>query len=81
MQSVESPVLPADHRWDDFLDRLMGPGCCEWSERSWTCHGDLRFSKRVLHDLGLSESAIAVSVQYFRDHGGYCDCEVVLNVR
>jgi hypothetical protein len=36
--------------------------------------------KRILQRMGLDEPAIEVSVAYFRDHGGYCDCEVLLNV-
>ncbi|MHB8510007.1 MAG: DUF2695 domain-containing protein [Candidatus Dormibacteria bacterium] len=79
MLVIGDPILPRDHRWEAFLERLSGPGFCAWQE-TWTCHGDLRFTKKVLAEMGLSPQAIAVSLQYFMNHGGYCDCEVVMNV-
>jgi Protein of unknown function (DUF2695) len=30
--------------------------------------------------MGPSERATEISLAYFEDHGGYCDCEVVLNL-
>ena len=75
------PIMPRGDRWEEFLDRLCGPAYCNWKEESWTCHGDLRFTRALLVEMGLSTPAINVSLQYFQDHGGYCDCEVVLNVR
>jgi hypothetical protein len=33
----------------------------------------------MLH-MGLSREAVAASLAYFDEHGGYCDCEAVFNV-
>ena len=78
------PILPRHPRWEEFLDRLCGPEGCDFQEATmtWTCFGgtDKRFSRRVLAGMGLSERAIEVSLAYFEDHGGHCDCEVVFNV-
>ncbi len=79
--SVE-PILPHHPRWEEFIDRLSGPEGCNFTGTKWTCFGgeDKRFSRRILADMGLPEDAIAVSLAYFEDHGGHCDCEVVFNV-
>jgi len=75
------PILPRHPRWEEFLDRLRGPEGCNF-KTTWTCFGgtDKRFSRRILADMGLSEHAIETSLAYFEDQGGYCDCEVVMNL-
>jgi hypothetical protein len=62
------------------MERLTSPVACDVQLQRWTCFGDVRFTKRILKDMGLDDRSIAVSLAYFRDHGGYCDCEVMLNV-
>lgn len=76
------PMLPGHPRWMEFLERLCGPEGCNFTETTWTCFGgdDKRFSRGILADMGLSGPAIAASLAYFEDHGGYCDCEVVFNL-
>jgi hypothetical protein len=79
--AMGDPILPGHRRWEEFVGRLCGPAFCDWGKDSWTCHGDLRFTRKLLLEMGLSPDAVAVSVQYYKNHGGYCDCEVVFNVR
>jgi hypothetical protein len=74
------PLLPRHARWDEFLERLAGSGACNFQTDRWTCFGDMRFTERILREMGLDEQSISVSTAYFRDHGGYCDCEVIFNV-
>jgi len=74
------PLLPGHPRWDEFVDRLSGREACNFHSDRWTCFGDLRFTKRILRQMGLDELSIDVSTTYFKDHGGYCDCEVIFNV-
>jgi hypothetical protein len=76
------PILPRHPRWEEFIERLAGPEGCDFTDTTWTCFGgeDKRFSRKILADMGLSELAIQLSLAYFEDHGGYCDCEVVFNV-
>jgi hypothetical protein len=78
--STVRPILPRHPRWSEFLERLAGPEACNFQTDRWTCFGDVRFTKRILRDMGLDEPSIELSTAYFRDHGGYCDCEVILNV-
>ena len=40
----------------------------------------MRFAERILRYMGLDDQSVDLSLAYFRDHGGYCDCEVIFNV-
>jgi len=74
------PLLPRHLRWKKFLERLAGPDACNFQTDSWTCFGDLRFSTRILREMGLDKQSIDVTTAYFKNHSGYCDCEVIFNV-
>ena len=76
------PITPSHPKWEEFFDRLSGPEGCDFTETSARCTGgiDRPFSRRILASLGFSEREIAASLGYFKRHGGYCDCEVVMNV-
>jgi len=67
-------------RWEEFLERLAGPEACNFQTDSWTCFGDLRFSTRILREIGLDEPSIDATTVYFKGRGGYCDCEVIIHV-
>jgi hypothetical protein len=79
-------VTPEHPLWDEFIDRLSGPEGCNFRDDgsgAWTC--DPRdhtrpFCRSIMQHMGLSRGAIAVSLAYFEEHGGYCDCEVLFNV-
>jgi hypothetical protein len=89
-------MTPDHPRWAEFLERLEGPEGCNFhededGEEYWYCANDAGFnpttpelvhvfSRAVLLKMGLSQEAIAASIEYFREHGGYCDCEVIWNV-
>jgi uncharacterized protein DUF2695 len=44
------------------------------------CKHDLRACRRILQRMGLSKSEVAIVLKYLPLQGGYCDCEVFLNV-
>jgi hypothetical protein len=71
------PMLPRHPRWTEFIERLVGPEACNFTKEGWTCFGDLRFVNSVLREIGLDDPTIGVSTASYRDHGAYCDCEVV----
>jgi len=73
-------ILPRHPRWNEFVARLAGPNGCNFGEQSWTCFGDLRFTRQILAQMGMRPAPIDVCIAYFKDHGGYCDCEVIFNV-
>jgi Protein of unknown function (DUF2695) len=85
-------LMTREHpRWDEFCERLEGPGYCDFREtpnqhgklvKSWTCAGgrDKSLAARLLAEMGLTSDEIAWSCEYFEAHGGFCDCEILFNV-
>ena len=61
-----------DPRWQTFC-RLLNAAL---SERG--CHHDQRSAEIVLQEMGGID--IESTLAYFDDNGGYCDCEILLNV-
>ena len=60
-------------RWEEFIDLLAlkssDSGCAGGEDKS--------LAIAILKKMG--GIAIPDSLIYFEDHGGYCDCEIVLN--
>jgi hypothetical protein len=67
-------IMSTDHpRWDEFAERLIdclpGPGFCDHSHRAAT---------QIMAYMGNID--IPASIEFFEERGGYCDCEILLNV-
>ncbi len=79
---AEVLITPGDPRWEEFLERLTGPLGLGLGAGGWHCAGgeDKRHSRRVLLGMGLSPAAVEANLAFFERHGGYCDCEVWMNV-
>jgi hypothetical protein len=64
-------------RWDAFIEQLNAvlaeDGCAGDASDDTDCH-----AKAVMRDMGGVD--IESSLDYFENHGGYCDCEIILNV-
>ena len=74
-------MTPAHPLWDEFCEILAGPEYCDFREENemvWTCAGDLTLSEKLLSEW--YDVDVPGSLQFFREHGGYCDCEVLFNV-
>lgn len=73
-------------KWDTFCDELAKAVNFREDEKgswSWNCDHDLRMSIKILHDMVLAgddEIDVAGTLEYFRENGGHCDCEVLFNV-
>jgi len=78
--ATRRPLLPGHPSWGEFIERLAGPEACNFHTDGWTCFGDLRFTTRILREMGLDEPSIDASAACFKGRGGYCDCEVIFNV-
>ena len=70
-------MTPRHERWDEFYERLVGPGFCDFKkdsegEISWTCKAgnDKTFATKILQEMGFSAEDIAYSVIYFEQYGG-----------
>lgn len=81
---ARGPALPALHpdrrdaAWNEFCDALyeaLGgrlPGRCQ---RHGSSH---YYARRLLEERGFDGEA---SLALYREHGGYCDCEILMNVQ
>lgn len=85
MTSSTLPMMTVDHpQWPDFYRRLRGPEGCnfrkEGGKATWTCSAGPGFelATPILKDMGCDVEA---SIAHFREHGGYCGCEIIFNVR
>lgn len=86
-------MTPEHPLWDDFLLRLEGPEGCNFVEQrpgdpssiTWQCSNgeDRPFATAILEDMRLEGVPIDIqeSLDYMRECGGHCDCEIVFNVR
>jgi hypothetical protein len=77
-------IMTPDHlRWDEFCNRLAGPEGCNFHDETWTCDSrdhSKPFCRKILEDMGFADQEIAATLEFFDEHGGYCDCEVLFNV-
>lgn len=72
-------ITTTHERWSEFYGRLAAAvgdpassGCTDSMDRP--------MARRALAAMGFSEREIGSSLDYFEQHGGYCDCEILLNV-
>ena len=73
-------LTPESTRWDEFADRLFWIITADGNPR---CDGDQepnvhRYAKQIMTEMGNVD--IPASIAFFEEHGGYCDCEILLNV-
>jgi SH3-like domain-containing protein len=73
-------MTPQHPRWKEFIQQLQD--ACEVRDAEgqvgWVCDGTTKNARRVLETMGTIE--VEKSLAYFRDFGGFCDCEIVFNV-
>ena len=91
-RTSQTPMTPRHPRWKRFVALLEGPEGCNFRDKgpdckdrsryTWTCNGgnDHTLARTILEGMGFSEPAIQNSLEYFTEHGGCCDCEIVFNV-
>lgn len=84
---VQPPVMTPWHNdWVEFLHHLGEEISLTYDEdRQPFAEGcghdpDCPKAVEVMRTLGLDEGAIERSLAYFREHGGRCDCRILLNV-
>jgi hypothetical protein len=70
---AETEILtPTSPRWNEFLGQLSE------AVLSAGCKDDFAHAKRIMGEMGAVN--IPGSLSYFKQHGGYCDVEILLNV-
>jgi hypothetical protein len=80
-------LTPQSLRWNEFADALNEaltegldeglPGRCEGDhgQAGDRAHGCAKHVMRRMQDVDIEGS-----LAFFQQHGGYCDCEILLNV-
>jgi hypothetical protein len=80
-------VMTRQHpRWEEFVVRLEGPEGLSFTlgpkrgQMRSRCsgHTDRPYARSILTAMGGMN--VEGSMKYFEDHGGFCDCEILLNV-
>ncbi len=85
MKTIEI-VGPGHDRWEEFCERLAGPTGVnfrydEAGELCWDCDSsEIIYAVRILQLMGFDQDSIHASLDYYRDHGGFCDCEILINI-
>jgi hypothetical protein len=74
-------LTPKSPRWSVFADTLSQTLII--SATTWRCDGDQgpnvhRYAKQIMGEMGNID--IPASVAGLKHLGGYCDCEILLNV-
>jgi Protein of unknown function (DUF2695) len=74
MKNAAAEILtPNSDRWKTFILAV------EAAVEVAGCDGEKqRHAKRIMTDMGNVD--IPGSIEYFEAHGGYCDCEILMNV-
>jgi hypothetical protein len=75
-------LTPTHPEWGTFADRLadlvFGDSGCDGDESRGPNPNCFRHAKEIMAELGGFD--IAASIEFFKAHGGYCDCEILFNV-
>ena len=73
-------MTPTHSQWEKFMERLQE--ACKGRDAegniAYYCDGTLKNARRVLE--GMDRIDVEKSLEYFQDFGGFCDCEIGLNV-
>ncbi len=79
-------MTPEHPDWAEFAEKLGDPDHCNFrevdGEFAWDCAGgsDKTYAESILKNMGLDEQGIQETFVYFDEHGGHCDCEILLNI-
>lgn len=82
-------MTPEHPEWDDFMDmlveQLVEDSGLELTDELTIAHitggCDHTFDKSRAAMMLIEDANIRESLENFKDKGGYCDCEVVLNIQ
>lgn len=85
---VMNIMKPGHPRWFEFLERLEGPEGCNFGQgvpgnsksNTWRCAGgrDKPIATNIIETMG--DIDIQGSLAFFEKRGGFCDCQILLNV-
>tara|TARA_B100000315_G_C14573121_1_gene586625 strand:- start:1020 stop:1433 length:414 start_codon:yes stop_codon:yes gene_type:complete len=78
-------MTPFNPRWEEFQDRLLGAEGCRVHDKpngkvSMTCNGWNGKSKAKVILQSMEGIDVMGSLDFFEQHAGFCDCEILFNV-
>jgi len=87
MKKSKLPILSAqDPRWREFVKLMEGEEGCNFRRKvdgswEWDCASDESrpIARKILEKMGGID--VEKTLKYFERKGGYCDCEILFNVR
>jgi Protein of unknown function (DUF2695) len=69
-------IHPDNPRWGEFTEALYKS--LGYEKLPGSCINDLSHATKVLTEMGNVD--IEGTLEYCRDNGGFCDCEILFNV-
>lgn len=76
-----SNVMDMDNpRWDEFLELLDKELARDDFTEACDATTDKPLARRALVRMGLTSGEIAATFEFLESRGGFCDCEIFLNV-
>jgi hypothetical protein len=67
-EEMKEVLIISHPRWEEFYNKLDSHGMCD---------GTLTASRSILKSM---EMDVENTLEYFKENGGFCDCEVILNL-
>jgi hypothetical protein len=68
------------HQFVRLLVRSLDLRNDEEGKSTWNCSNELDHAIKALADMNFDSEKILEILHFFRDNGGYCDCEIMMNV-
>jgi len=77
-------LTPRHKDWKKFIEKLHGERGCQVNRNNpekvfrWRCNSDYTFTNRIFETMDNID--IENTIDFLQRHGGFCDCEILLNV-
>lgn len=70
------------HQFAQELERALNLQESEDGKSTWNCQHDCTYThtKKILYQMEVPLDTIEKLLEYFSENGGYCDCEIMMNV-
>jgi len=76
---VSEIMTPEHPRWDEFADALSAAINAQNEPGVSDCKHTFDSTRQVLAEMGVDVN-VEATIKYFELKGGFCDCEVLLNL-
>ncbi len=78
---LEHKLTLSEEQIREFVYRLASPEGCQYNGIKWRCGGkNHEYSRQILNRMKVSKKNKEVLLELCKELGGYCDCEILMNV-